>query len=244
MDFDLDLDALTDLSEKGATIDGVRQTSERRLYMQLLVFGDCRGSVTLFRTLEESGFDCVLYKELNDPYGVGVLTMHEDPEFFVGEARHFFKEGLFSSLTPKPEYSMFGRTYAIGHERKLDDWLIDRSPRTVLNPAWPWAVYYPLKRKGEFSLLSREEQMGILMEHGMIGRAFGEKDYGHDIRLACHGLDANDNDFVIGLIGKDLHPLSALVQTMRATKQTSTYIERMGPFFVGKVAWQSKIKTG
>ncbi len=82
------------------------------------------------------------------------------------------------------------------------------------------------------------------MEHGMIGRAFGEKDYGHDIRLACHGLDANDNDFVIGLIGKELHPLSALVQTMRGTKQTSTYIERMGPFFIGKVAWQSKLKTG
>jgi hypothetical protein len=26
-------------------------------------------------------------------------------------------------------------------------------------------------------------------------------DYAHDIRLACHGLDAKDNEFVIGLIG-------------------------------------------
>lgn len=242
MDFDLDLDALTDLTEKGATIDGKRQTSNRRLYMQLLVFGDCRGSDILFRSLETSGFDCVLYKELNDPYGVGVLTMHEDPNFFSGECRHFYKEGPFAALTPKPEYSMFGRTYAIGHEKNLEDWLIDRPPRTVLNPEWPWAIFYPLKRKGEFSLLSREEQMGILMEHGMIGRAFGEKGYGHDIRLACHGLDAFDNDFVIGLVGKELHPLSALVQVMRGTKQTSTYIERMGPFFIGKVAWQSKPK--
>jgi len=240
---DLDLDALTDLSEKGATIDGKRQKSDRRLYMQLLVFGDCRGSITLFKTLEESGFDCVLYKELNDPHGVGVLTMHEDPEFFIGEGRHFFKEGLFASLTLKPEYSMFGRTYAIGHEKNLEDWLIERSPRTVLNPAWPWALWYPLKRKGEFATLPKEEQTGILMEHGMIGRAFGEKDLGHDIRLACHGLDKNDNDFVIGLIGKDLHPLSALVQTMRATTQTSAYMESMGPFFIGKVAWQSKLKT-
>jgi chlorite dismutase len=244
MDSDIDYEALTDLSEKGATIDGERQKSNRRLYMQLLVFGDCRGSDILFKSLEESGFDCVLYKELNDPYGVGVLTMSEDPSFFADECRHFFKEGPFASLTLKQEYSMFGRTYAIGHEKNLDDWLIDRSPRTVLNPDWPWAVWYPLKRKGGFAIKPREEQMGILMEHGMIGRAFGEKDLGHDVRLACHGLDKNDNDFVIGLIGKDLHPLSALVQTMRATTQTSTYMENMGPFFIGKVAWQSKAKAG
>lgn len=244
MDFDMDLDALTDISEKGATIDGERQKSDRRLYMQLLVFGNCSDSTALVKGLEDSGFDCVLYKDMNDPHGVAVLTMHEDPNIFVDEAGELFRQEPFASLTLKPEYTMFGRTYAIGHERKLEDWLIDRSPRTVLNPAWPWAVYYPLKRKGEFALLSKEEQMGILMEHGMIGRAFGEKDLGHDIRLACHGLDKNDNDFVIGLIGKELHPLSALVQVMRATKQTSTYIERMGPFFIGRVAWQSNLKNG
>ena len=50
--------------------------------------------------------------------------------------------------------------------------------------------------------------------------AFGAADYAHDVRLACHGLDRDDNDFVIGLIGKDLFPLSALVQAMRKTQQT------------------------
>ncbi len=34
----------------------------------------------------------------------------------------------------------------------------------------------------------------------------------------------------IGLIGKDLFPLSAIVQTMRTTQQTSLYLERLGPF--------------
>ena len=60
----------------------------------------------------------------------------------------------------------------------------------------------------------------------------------HDIRLDCHGLDKVDNDFVVGLIGKDLHPLSHIVQSMRRTQQTSLYLERLGPFFVGRAIWQ------
>ena len=73
----------------------------------------------------------------------------------------------------------------------------------------------------------------------MIGRSYAEEDLAHDIRLACHGIDTHDNEFVIGLVGKDLHPLSHLVQTMRKTKQTSQYIQSMGPFFVGFSVWQS-----
>jgi chlorite dismutase len=59
--------------------------------------------------------------------------------------------------------------------------------------------------------------------------------------LACHGLDKNDNDFVVGLIGKDLHPLSAIVQTMRKTQQTALYLDRLGPFFVGRAFWQAPL---
>ena len=79
----------------------------------------------------------------------------------------------------------------------------------------------------------------ILAEHGTIGMSFGAGDYAHDIRLACHGLDKDDNDFVIGLIGKELYPLSAIVQTMRKTQQTALYLERLGPFFVGRAVWQA-----
>ena len=117
--------------------------------------------------------------------------------------------------------------------------LLDRPRRTVLNPAWKWAVWYPLRRSGRFAQLPPEEQRVILAEHGAIGMSFGAADYAHDIRLACHGLDKDDNDFVIGLIGKDLFPLSAIVQTMRKTQQTSLYLERLGPFFVGRAVWQS-----
>ena len=58
----------------------------------------------------------------------------------------------------------------------------------------------------------------ILMEHAGIGRAFGRAGLGYDVRLACHGLDKNDNDFVIGLLGGELHPLSVIVQRMRKTQ--------------------------
>ena len=78
------------------------------------------------------------------------------------------------------------------------------------------------------------------MEHGGIGMRFGRAGLATDIRLACHGLDKNDNDFVIGLLGRDLHPLSAVVQRMRKTKQTAEHLESLGPFFVGQVIWQSK----
>ena len=70
--------------------------------------------------------------------------------------------------------------------------------------------------------------------------AFGRAGLGHDIRLACHGLDKWDNDFVVGLLGPELHPLSIIVQRMRKTRQTSLHLERLGPFFVGRVAWQSR----
>jgi chlorite dismutase len=75
-----------------------------------------------------------------------------------------------------------------------------------------------------------------LKEHGTIGRAYGAQDLAHDIRLACFGLDAHDNDFVIGLVGKELQPLSHVVQAMRKTRQTAEFMAQMGPFFIGHAA--------
>ena len=55
----------------------------------------------------------------------------------------------------------------------------------------------------------------VLREHADIGKAYGDQDLAHDVRLACHGLDKNDNDFIVGLVGPRLHPLSIIVQRMR-----------------------------
>ena len=183
----------------------------------------------------------MLYKDLNDPHGVALLTWSDQPDFFVTLLRPFLGGQPFVALAPKPELTMIGRTYSLGHEPDLEDWLLEKPRRTVLNPESPWAIWYPLRRKGAFSALAVEEQGPILGEHGRIGHAFGEAGYAQDVRLACFGLDQHDNDFVIGLIGAELYPLSACVQQMRKTRQTSQYIEKMGPFFVGKAFWQSAV---
>ncbi len=230
-----------DLREKGGPKNGQPQFSDRRLFVQLQAFGGCRDARPLAKALAAAGLSAVLYEDANDPRGVGVLAMSEEPEDLLARLRPVFNQAPFAEMTLKPEYAMLGRTYALGYEPNLEDWLLERPKRTVLDKAWPWAVWYPLKRTGAFSQLPRQEQGQILKEHGIIGRRFGDADLGRDVRLACHGLDQNDNDFVIGLVGRKLFPLSALVEAMRPTKQTSQYIARMGPFFVGRALWQSEI---
>ena len=134
---------------------------------------------------------------------------------------------------------MFGRTYSSGREADLEDWLLRKPKRNALNPQLKWAVWYPLRRKPEFEALPKEEQGKMLYEHAKIGMSYGQAGFAHDIRLACHGLDPNDNEFVLGILSPDLYPLSRLVQDMRKTQQTSKYMQSLGPFFVGKVLWQS-----
>jgi len=228
-----------DISEKGGMKGGQPQRSDERLFMQLLVYGNCRDIVSVQQALAVPGVEGALYEDANDPQGIAVLTVTRDPNFFVDTLRPILNGPAFGGMTAKPEFTMLGRTYAIGYEPDLPEAILHRPRRTVLNRDWPWAVWYPLRRSGRFAQLPPEEQRVILAEHGAIGMSFGAADYAHDIRLACYGLDKNDNDFVIGLLGKELYPLSAIVQAMRKTQQTSLYLDRLGPFFVGRAVWQS-----
>lgn len=230
-----------DLSEKGGMKDGQPQRCDVRLFMQLLAFGGCESTQPLAAAAAAGGLSGVLYEDVNDPRGVALLTFSENPSFFLDCVRPLLNGPAFRPLAQKPEYTMLGRTYALGYEPDLPDVLLHRPRRTVLNPDWSWAVWYPLRRAGRFAQLPPEEQRVILAEHGAIGLSFGAAGYAHDIRLACHGLGKDDNDFVVGLVGKELYPLSAIVQTMRKTQQTSLYLERLGPFFVGRAVWQAAL---
>ena len=230
-----------DLSEKGGMKDGLPQREDRRLFMQFLAFGGCENSRPLVEAAAAANVTGVLYEDVNDPRGVALLTLSEDPGFFLDRVRPMLNGPSFRPLVQKREYTMLGRTYAIGYEPDLIEVLLYRPRRTVLNPDWKWAVWYPLRRSGRFAQLAAEEQRVILAEHGAIGMSYGAGDFAHDIRLACHGLDRDDNDFVVGLLGKDLYPLSAIVQAMRKTQQTSLYLERLGPFFVGRAIWQASL---
>ncbi|MCB9618949.1 MAG: chlorite dismutase family protein [Sandaracinus sp.] len=236
-----------DVREHGAKRGDVEQAMDRRLFMQLLVFTaptgvDTQRFADAFRAAfdENSKLVGTVYADANDPRGFALLTWSEHPEFFVDEVRPIFRRELLRDLTLRPEMTMLGRTYAGGYEQNLAFWLLDRPIDTVSNPEWGWHVWYPLRRIGAFERLPDGEKRSILGEHGLIGRAYGAKDLAHDIRLACHGLDANDNEFVIGLIGPNLHPLSHVVQSMRKTVQTSQYMQHMGPFFVGRVLFQKR----
>ena len=230
-----------DTRERGAPKDGEPQLMDRRLFMQLLVFQVPAGvsiadnQEALLAAVKGAGIPAVIYADANDPRGVALLTFGEDPALFVDAVRPLFETAPLRDWMLRPELTMIGRTYSSGYEQDLEFWLLDRPRQTVLNPAWNWAVWYPLRRTGAFERLERREKGGILREHATIGRAYGELDLAHDVRLACHGLDANDNEFLIGLIGAELHPLSHVVQSMRGTVQTSQYIQQMGPFFVGRV---------
>lgn len=229
-----------DLREKSVPARGGEpQVLDRRLYIQLQVFTQAARPDELADHLKSSRLESVLYLDVNDPRGVGVLALTEDPALFTGPWRDLLSRPPFGDLRHRPELTMIGRTYATGREPNLAYALLKKPRIAALNPDWPWAVWYPLRRKPSFAILPPEKQGKILHEHAQIGIAFGQADYAHDIRLACYGLDQNDNEFVIGLVGRELTPLSQCVQEMRKTVQTAKYIKSLGPFFVGRVFWQS-----
>lgn len=233
-----------DVRERGAPKGEAPQYLDRRLFMQLLAFersselGEAQAVRLLGSRLEAAGIASVLYQDVNHPRGLALLTMSESPADFVTKTRPACADPELAGLRPRPELSMLGRSYSTGFEQDLSFWLLERPRKTALEPKWPWAIWYPLRRTGAFERLEPKEKGGIMREHGTIGKSYGDADLAHDIRLACHGLDANDNEFVIGLVGKELHPLSHVVQAMRRTRQTSEFMHSMGPFFVGHAIWR------
>ena len=223
-----------DVNEYGGKRDGVRQASSKRLFMQLLVYAvdgaPDHEAEQLASALRGARVPSVVYADTMDPASLGVLTWSDDPAHFVRAVRPHLQR---PSLRPRRDFAMLGRTYATGHEPDLEHALLRRAAENVSHAGYPWHVWYPLRRTGEFAKLEPHEQGTILREHATIGMAYGAQELAHDVRLACHGLDAGDNEFVIGLVGPELHPLSHLVQAMRRTRQTSEFIAKMGPFFVG-----------
>jgi chlorite dismutase len=235
-------DVSVDVREKGAPRDGQPQLMDRRLFMQLLVLEASEPTDEMAKRVGEDvarrGASVVVYEDVNNPHSVGVLTWSENPSHFVERVRPALLNPSQGRLRVRDAMTMLGRSYSTGYESDLEYWLIRRPIETVQNPDWPWAVWYPLRRGGAFEQLEPREKGSILREHAEIGKAYGAANLAHDVRLACHGLDANDNEFVIGLIGAELHPLSHVVQRMRGTRQTSQYIAQMGPFFVGRAAFR------
>src|SRR5712691_12590928 len=84
-----------DTAERGAN----GQTSSRRLFMQLQAFGGCGDAKALAASLERNQIEAVLYADLHDARGVGVLTFAEDPAFFTTRLREVLGAEPWGSLT-------------------------------------------------------------------------------------------------------------------------------------------------
>ncbi len=234
--------AAPDLAEKG-TRDGERISLDRRLFVKFTACGGCRDPGAAVDALERSGFTGALYLDANDPRGIGLVAVSEDPDWFVTAHRDLLGAPPFDRMAHKAEFDLLGRTYSIGYEPELEHVLFERPISRITDPALRWAVWYPLRRSKAFAALPSADQRRILAEHGTLGRRYGSAGLALDVRLACHGLDRNDNDFIIGLLGEDLFPLSSIVQAMRGTEQTSRYLESLGPFFVGRAVWQGRARA-
>ncbi len=223
-----------DMRERGARRAGSPQALDRRLYLQLQAFTGVRDAGELVAALERRGAEGVVYEDVADPRGAGVLLIDEDPDRLATLARELAGGEAFEALERVPRMAMLGRTYGSGREPDLEDWLLTAPRRKLADPRSGWAVWYPLRRTGDFYRLDDAERGRILGEHGRIGGIFASAGYADDVRLECFGLDPDDNEFVIGLLGPRPDWLSRLVKAMRATEQTARYIERLGPFFVGR----------
>ncbi|KAF4668263.1 hypothetical protein FOL47_003118 [Perkinsus chesapeaki] len=237
------------LYEKGAN----GQTSEERLYVRLDVLEavDCARLPGSKRKLEEqmkaADVSCVIYDNINSPKSIGLLTWSIDPSHFAKVVNPVLQQaGIGDVLSPVPGWTMLGKTYSNGHEPSLRDFLLKKVPRNATRQDAPYAVWYPMRRKGEFYMETPSDQCRMLLHHAAIGRAYAEVGAAYDIRLNCYGIDADDNEFVVGLIGKDLYGLSKIVEEMRKTEHTSYYLKSLGPFFVGLRVFshQSKAEAG
>src|SRR5436305_15170835 len=63
-----------DIFEKGGMKDGQPQRLNERLFMQFLAFGGCADSTALGTAMKIAGIPGVIYEDVNDPRGVGLLT--------------------------------------------------------------------------------------------------------------------------------------------------------------------------
>jgi len=198
-------------------------------------FGAAALEDKLAQFLKEKNVEFVIYDDTQHPSRFGLLTWSVDPSDFVTKKRPALD--AFMAAQPKGTLkivtTMFGKTYSNGHEPDLDFTLLKKPVKVASAEENCWAVWYPLKRKGKFYSLDPSKMCELLLEHALIGRCYGEKNLAHDVRLNCYGLDTEDNEFVVGIIGKELHPLSKVIQDMRKTDHTSEYMDRLGPFYVG-----------
>ena len=117
--------AEVDINEYGGKRDGERQSLDRRLFMQLLVFDvpptidPEEATQALIAALEAREVPAVVYEDAMSPLGLGLLTWSDDPAHFITAVRPCFRDTPLRALVPRDGWAMLGRTYASGYELSL-----------------------------------------------------------------------------------------------------------------------------
>ena len=228
-------------AEKG-TRDGERISLDRRLFVKFTACGNCRDvNAAAANALDRAGVTGALYLDANDPRGIGLVAVSEDPEWFVTTWRDLLAspplrcdgaKGRSSTCWDAPIPSATSRTSSTCSSS-------GRSPasptrRSAGRSGTRFAVPSPSR--------SSPPPTSAASSPSTAPSATGTAPPGSPSTCASPATasTANDNDFIIGLLGANLFPLSSIVQAMRGTEQTSRYLESLGPFFVGRVAWQGR----
>src|SRR5690554_5433413 len=124
-----------EIRERGRSKDGEIVYADRRIFMQLLVYraGEDVALDWAFDELEaglkETGLGGVIYRDLNDPRGLGLLTFSLEPADFVRDLGKIFSKAPAARLEARPEFTMIGRSYSTGYEQDLEFWLVERPKR-------------------------------------------------------------------------------------------------------------------
>ncbi len=146
-----------DVAEHGRSADGETTSLDRRLFMQLHAYGGARDTASLIAALESAGVvgRPLRGRERSDrcraSHGLGVagrlrLGVPRLPPVDLRSR---------SSSRSRSSRCSAGRTRS-GYEQDLEDALVERPRRRVLDPALAWAIWYPLRRAGSFEQLSRQ----------------------------------------------------------------------------------------
>lgn len=202
------------------------EPTDSSLFVQLLVFTDCTEIKPLLLPLDHLSLDCVVYKDFNDPQGIALLAMTDDPELIVTDLRDMVCSRAFRVLMQRPDFTMTGRTWD-GTNRRWDE-----LEAVVKNQERPWGLWYSMRGTPAFASLDEAEQ-GAVLDSITSPAGLNADDFGQ-IRLKSHALDRGGNEFMHGVHARSPRHLSRFVEAMTRTEQYAKHIAGAGPFFVGR----------
>jgi hypothetical protein len=161
---------IPDLSEKGRNAAGETISLDRRLFMQVLAWTGSYDHGELAAALADSPVQGALLLDFNDPQGVALVAAHESPAFFTGELRTFLNQSLFADLTPRPGFTMLGRSYSIGYEADLEHVLFKRPHRARHQPGHPVAGVVSAAPQGQLRKAAARRAKGHPLRARQPGR--------------------------------------------------------------------------